>query len=915
VSNHVSHGSLPYPIKNARYTLLVGYLDADGDPTDPTTPDTEVSQDGGAFADAAEEMTTVSGSNGMGYVTLTGAETNNSLVAVACKVASGPKATLASLYPRNLPILATGTLAAGSAGGGTLGTVLAYDVTGCFLRTTGGTGGGGTGGANNQARRIITYNLSTGAFTVSPNWETTPSTDTTYDLLCPEGISPGLLKALNPTTAGRTLDVSAGGEAGLDWANIGSPTTTVGLSGTTVKTATDVETDTQDIQARLPAALGANGNLKADVRDFSGTAGTFASGRPEVNTSHWKGTAAATVDAAGYPVVTVKDGTGQGEIATTSGAVDTVTALTNAPSDSSGVTTLLSRLSALRAGYLDNLSAGAVALAATFTGITSLAQWLGLLGGKQTGNTTARTELRATGAASGTFDETTDSLEAVRDRGDAAYTTVAASAIRSAVGLASANLDTQLSAVQADTDDIQARLPAALVSGRMDASVGAMASGVLTATAIAADAITAAKVADGTIDAATFAAGAINAAAIAADAITDAKVASDVTIASVTGAVGSVTGAVGSVTGAVGSVTGAVGSIATGGIAAASFAAGAIDAAAIAANAIGASELAADAAAEIASAVRTELTTELARVDVAVSTRLATSGYTVPPTVGAIADQVWEETLADHSGTAGSTAAALNAAGSAGDPWSTAVPGAYGSGTAGKILGDNLNATVSSRATQASVDDIPTNSELATALGTADDAVLAAIAALNNLSQANIRTAVGLGSANLDTQLDALPTNAELATALGTADDAVLAAIAALNNLSQANVRTALGMGSANLDTQLDALPTNAELATALASADDAVLAAISALNNLSAAQVKTQVVSALATDTYAEPTAPPAATATLAAKIAWLTILARNVVTQTATQQKVKADDGTTTVGTAAVSDDGSQFTRGEFA
>jgi hypothetical protein len=41
---------------------------------------------------------------------------------------------------------------------------------------------------------------------------------------------------LIPTTAGRTLDVSAGGEAGVDWANVGSPTTTVGLSGTTVST-------------------------------------------------------------------------------------------------------------------------------------------------------------------------------------------------------------------------------------------------------------------------------------------------------------------------------------------------------------------------------------------------------------------------------------------------------------------------------------------------------------------------------------------------------------------------------------------------------------------------------------------------------------------------------------------------------
>lgn len=62
-----------------------------------------------------------------------------------------------------------------------------------------------------------------------------------------------------------------------------------------------------------------------------------------------------------------------------------------------------------------------------------------------------------------------------------------------------------LATVQADTDDIQTRIPAALVSGRIDASVGAMAANVLTATAINADAITAAKIADAAIDRATFA--------------------------------------------------------------------------------------------------------------------------------------------------------------------------------------------------------------------------------------------------------------------------------------------------------------------------------------------------------------------------------------------------------------------------
>lgn len=75
------------------------------------------------------------------------------------------------------------------------------------------------------------------------------------------------------------------------------------------------------------------------------------------------------------------------------------------------------------------------------------------------------------------------------------------------------------------------------------------------------------------------------------------------------------------------------------------------------------------------------------------------------PTVGQIADAVWDEALAGHAG-AGSAGEALSAAGTAGDPWTTALPGAYGSGTAGFIVGTNINATISSRATQTSVDTV-----------------------------------------------------------------------------------------------------------------------------------------------------------------------------------------------------------------
>lgn len=75
------------------------------------------------------------------------------------------------------------------------------------------------------------------------------------------------------------------------------------------------------------------------------------------------------------------------------------------------------------------------------------------------------------------------------------------------------------------------------------------------------------------------------------------------------------------------------------------------------------------------------------------------------PTAAENADAVWDEAIGDHDD-AGSTGEALAAAGSAGDPWTTALPGAYSAGQAGFIVGTNLDSTVSSRASQASVDTI-----------------------------------------------------------------------------------------------------------------------------------------------------------------------------------------------------------------
>ena len=61
---------------------------------------------------------------------------------------------------------------------------------------------------------------------------------------------------LRPTVAGRTLDVSSTGEAGVDWANVGSPTTSLNLSGTTVGVAAALGAQAKtDVTAAVPAQI------------------------------------------------------------------------------------------------------------------------------------------------------------------------------------------------------------------------------------------------------------------------------------------------------------------------------------------------------------------------------------------------------------------------------------------------------------------------------------------------------------------------------------------------------------------------------------------------------------------------------------------------------------------------------------
>lgn len=74
--------------------------------------------------------------------------------------------------------------------------------------------------------------------------------------------------ALKPTTAGRALDVSAGGNAGIDWANVENPTTALNLSGTNIDTDQVVASVTGTVTANV-TQIGGDAQSATDLKDFA----------------------------------------------------------------------------------------------------------------------------------------------------------------------------------------------------------------------------------------------------------------------------------------------------------------------------------------------------------------------------------------------------------------------------------------------------------------------------------------------------------------------------------------------------------------------------------------------------------------------------------------------------------------------
>ncbi len=172
------------------------------------------------------------------------------------------------------------------------------------------------------------------------------------------------------------------------------------------------------------------------------------------------------------------------------------------------------------------------------------------------------------------------------------------------------------------------------------------------------------------------------------------------------------------------------------------------------------------------------------------------------------------------------------------------------------------------------------------------------------LSAAGIRTAIGLATANLDTQLAAKATASALTTAqtdLTTLIGRLTSARAGyLDNLSAGAV--ALATTATAIKAVTDLLP-NAGALSSLATA-----AAVAALNNVSTAQVLAQMNAALDA-AITELAADPGTTPTTRTALMLLYMNLRNAGTTTATAQTIKNNAGATIL-TKALSDDGTTFT-----
>lgn len=236
---------------------------------------------------------------------------------------------------------------------------------------------------------------------------------------------------LRPTVAGRTLDVSSTGEAGVDWANVGSPTTALDLSGTTIKTTQKVDVDTIKTN---PVVNGGTITFPTTATLASTTNITAATG---VDITKILGTAISTPATAGILDVNVKNI--DNDAASASGTVTFPNAtLASTTNITAGTVTTATNVTTLN-GIANNVITAASINADAITAAK-------IADGAIDALTFAAGAINAAAIAADAIGASELAADAVAEI-QSGLSTLDAAGVRTAVGLASANLDTQLDAI------------------------------------------------------------------------------------------------------------------------------------------------------------------------------------------------------------------------------------------------------------------------------------------------------------------------------------------------------------------------------------------------------------------------------------------------------------------------------------
>lgn len=494
-----STDALPVPQKNVAYRVVFPILDADGDlVTGATGLDSEVSKDQGTFADCTNEATEIATSSGVYYLDLTSTEMNADCVAVIVKTTSvGAKTTTLVLYPQEADDLKVSVTH-------WLGTAAATPTVAGVPEVD------------------VTHWLGTAAAT--PTVAGVPEVDATHWL--------GTALATPDTTGYPKVTIK-------DGTGTGEIDTASGRVAITEAQIDQIVDETWDEARSGHTTDGTFGQVNQAVR--SGTAQGGGT-----NTITLDASASAVDDFYNGVLVWAVGGTGAGQAGVITdyvGATKVATVDNNWRTNPDATTVFV-----LLPGSL---------------GLTSATLASAVWGAARSSYTTAGTfgegVLLASAAIQSIWDALTSALTTVGSIGKRLVDYLTGDIYARLGAPAGASMSADIAAVKSDTAAIlvdtgttlDARIPAALVGGRMDCNVGAISTD-----SVAADNLEAAL--DGT-GGVTITAG----------------VTGNIT-GNLSGSVGSVTGAVGSVTGAVGSVTGNVGGNVVGSVASVTGAVGSV---------------------------------------------------------------------------------------------------------------------------------------------------------------------------------------------------------------------------------------------------------------------------------------------------------------------------------------------------